>query len=118
MSATDEQLETAAGEASPTELDERLGSANFVKRSSRKIFPDHWSFMLGEIALYSFIILLLTGTFLTLFFKPTMNEVVYDGSYVPLHGRADVRGVRLDAATSPSTSAAACSCGRSTTGRR
>ena len=53
--------------------------------------------MLGEIALYSFIILLLTGTFLTLFFKPSMTEVVYDGSYVPLQRRADVRGLRVDA---------------------
>ncbi len=67
-------------------VDERLGSANFVKRSARKVFPDHWSFMLGEIALYSFIILLLTGTFLSLWFKPSHLEVVYDGSYVPLQG--------------------------------
>ena len=48
-------------------LDERLGSS-FIKKSLNKAFPDHWSFMLGEIALYSFIILLLTGTYLTLFF--------------------------------------------------
>ncbi|MDQ1641520.1 MAG: ubiquinol-cytochrome c reductase cytochrome b subunit, partial [Actinomycetota bacterium] len=68
-------------------VDQRLGSADFVKRSARKVFPDHWSFMLGEIALYSFIILLLTGTFLTLWFKPSQLPVVYDGSYVPLHGR-------------------------------
>ena len=52
----------------------------------RKIFPDHWSFLLGEIALYSFIILLLTGTFLTLFFQPSMTEVVYHGSYTHLDG--------------------------------
>jgi ubiquinol-cytochrome c reductase cytochrome b subunit len=52
----------------------------------RKIFPDHWSFLLGEIALYTFIILLLTGTFLTLFFQPSMTDVVYHGSYVPLRG--------------------------------
>jgi ubiquinol-cytochrome c reductase cytochrome b subunit len=68
------------------EIDERFGSANFVKRSARKVFPDHWSFMLGEIALYSFIILLLTGTFLTLWFKPSQTEVIYNGSYLPLHG--------------------------------
>ena len=52
----------------------------------RKIFPDHWSFLLGEIALYSFIILLLTGTFLTLFFQPSMTDVVYHGSYTKLDG--------------------------------
>ena len=78
-------LEQLAGKAA-NEVDERYGSANFVKRSARKIFPDHWSFMLGEIALYSFIILLLTGTFLTLWFKPSHQEVIYEGAYVPLHG--------------------------------
>ncbi len=78
-------LEQMAGNAA-NEIDERFGSANFVSRSARKIFPDHWSFMLGEIALYSFIILLLSGTFLTLWFKPSMAEVTYEGSYIPLHG--------------------------------
>ena len=67
-------------------VDDRLGSSNFVSRSLRKVFPDHWSFMLGEIALYSFVILLLTGTFLTFFYEPSMAEVVYDGSYAPLRG--------------------------------
>ena len=51
-----------------------------------KVFPDHWSFMLGEIALYSFIVLLLTGTFLALFFDPSMAEITYNGSYTPLRG--------------------------------
>ncbi|TDC49161.1 ubiquinol-cytochrome c reductase cytochrome b subunit [Actinomadura sp. KC345] len=67
-------------------IDERLGSTTFFRRNVKKVFPDHWSFMLGEIALYSFIILLLTGTFLTLWFKPSMIEVVYEGSYAPLQG--------------------------------
>jgi ubiquinol-cytochrome c reductase cytochrome b subunit len=67
-------------------IDERLHSAAFIKRNARKVFPDHWSFLLGEIALYSFIILLLTGTFLSLFFKPSHLEVIYEGSYVPLQG--------------------------------
>ncbi|MFI0349813.1 cytochrome bc complex cytochrome b subunit [Actinomadura sp. 9N407] len=67
-------------------LDDRLGSTTFLKRNMKKVFPDHWSFMLGEIALYSFIILLLTGTFLTLWFQPSMHEVVYDGSYAKLQG--------------------------------
>ncbi|MCU8595571.1 cytochrome b [Streptomyces sp. A13(2022)] len=52
----------------------------------RKSFPEHWSFLLGEIALYSFVVLLLTGVWLTLFFEPSMTEVVYDGSYEPLLG--------------------------------
>jgi quinol---cytochrome-c reductase cytochrome b subunit len=67
-------------------LDDRLGTTTFVKRNVKKVFPDHWSFMLGEIALYSFIVLLLTGTFLTLWFQPSMHPVVYEGSYTKLHG--------------------------------
>ena len=75
-----------AGAGVATYLDERLGSNAGLKRNLRKVFPEHWSFMLGEIALYSFIILLLSGTYLTLWFKPSMSEVVYNGSYEPLRG--------------------------------
>jgi ubiquinol-cytochrome c reductase cytochrome b subunit len=67
-------------------LDERVGGAKGIRKLLRKIFPDHWTFLLGEINLYSFIILLLTGTFLTLWFQPSMTDVIYHGSYVPLHG--------------------------------
>ena len=67
-------------------LDDRFHGADGLKRNLKKVFPDHWSFMLGEIALYSFIILLLTGVFLTLFFNPSMHEVVYRGSYAKLDG--------------------------------
>jgi len=69
-----------------TWADDRLGLATAAKKQVRKVFPDHWSFMLGEIALWSFVILLLTGTFLTLWFKPSMGEVVYNGSYDQLRG--------------------------------
>jgi ubiquinol-cytochrome c reductase cytochrome b subunit len=57
-----------------------------MKKNLRKVFPDHWSFMLGEIALWSFVVLLLTGVFLTLWFDPSMTEIQYDGSYDPLRG--------------------------------
>ncbi|WP_436791919.1 cytochrome bc1 complex cytochrome b subunit [Yinghuangia sp. YIM S10712] len=67
-------------------VDSRLGLYRLGRPYIRKVFPDHWSFMLGEIALYSFVVLLLSGVFLTFFFKPSMQEVVYDGSYVPLQG--------------------------------
>jgi ubiquinol-cytochrome c reductase cytochrome b subunit len=67
--------------------DERVGGARVVKSFARKIFPDHWSFMLGEVALYSFIILLLTGVFLSLFFVPSVGETTYNGSYAPLAGQ-------------------------------
>jgi ubiquinol-cytochrome c reductase cytochrome b subunit len=67
-------------------LDERIGASKLVKGTARKIFPDHWSFMLGEIALYSFIILLLTGTFLTFFYIPSTGVTTYTGSYTTLQG--------------------------------
>ena len=108
----------AAGAGRGNFLDERRRREQGASSSSfRKIFPDHWSFMLGEVALYSFIILLLTGTFLTFFFVPSVAQTTYNGSYPrsaasecprPTPRRCDCR----------STSAAACSCARSTTGRR
>jgi len=67
-------------------LDERVGAAGVARGLIRKVFPDHWSFMLGEIALYSFIVLLLSGTFLTFWFQPSMQEITYTGSYTPLYG--------------------------------
>jgi ubiquinol-cytochrome c reductase cytochrome b subunit len=67
-------------------IDDRLQISTPLRRLLNKVFPDHWSFLLGEIALFSFIILLLTGTFLTLFFDPSMQETVYNGSYTALRG--------------------------------
>ncbi len=66
--------------------DERVGASKGMNFLLKKVFPDHWSFMLGEIAMYSMIICLITGTFLTFWFVPSMGHVVYDGSYVPLQG--------------------------------
>ncbi|MFS3129689.1 cytochrome b [Nocardioides sp. Bht2] len=66
--------------------DERLGLATAAKKNLRKVFPDHWSFMLGEIALWSFVVLLITGVFLTLWFRPSMAEVQYFGTYEQLRG--------------------------------
>ncbi len=79
-------LTTKVGGATIDYVDKRTGILGPAKANFRKLFPDHWSFMLGEIVLYSFIVLLLTGTYLTFFFKPSMAEVVYNGSYVPLKG--------------------------------
>ncbi|HVN21855.1 MAG TPA: cytochrome bc complex cytochrome b subunit, partial [Dongiaceae bacterium] len=67
-------------------LDTRLRLAKFVKHAMDHVFPDHWSFMLGEIALYSFVILVMTGTFLAMFFNSSSAETVYHGSYYPLYG--------------------------------
>jgi ubiquinol-cytochrome c reductase cytochrome b subunit len=67
-------------------LDDRFGGARGARTLMRKVFPDHWTFMLGEVALWSFVILLLTGTYLALFFQPSMAPVVYHGSYAKLDG--------------------------------
>ena len=67
-------------------VDDRTGAAKGVGYLMKKVFPDHWSFMLGEIAMYSMIIALISGAFLTLWFVPSMGHTVYDGSYAPLRG--------------------------------
>jgi ubiquinol-cytochrome c reductase cytochrome b subunit len=67
-------------------LDERLDATSFIQRNLRKVFPDHWSFMLGEIALYSFVLLILTGTFLAFFYVASPNLVTYRGPYEALRG--------------------------------
>ncbi|ADK29216.1 cytochrome b [Corynebacterium pseudotuberculosis] len=67
-------------------IDSRYTAAAGIRRQINKVFPTHWSFMLGEIALYSFVILLLTGVYLTLFFDPSITKVIYEGAYLPLNG--------------------------------
>jgi len=67
-------------------VDDRLGPAKGINYLMKKVFPDHWSFMLGEIAMYSMIVCLLTGVFLTFWFIPSAGHTTYDGSYVPLQG--------------------------------
>ncbi|MFM9378178.1 cytochrome b [Gordonia sp. VNK21] len=68
------------------EVDSRYHLAAGVRRQINKVFPTHWSFLLGELALYSFIVLLLSGVYLTLFFDPSMAHVTYEGAYQPLNG--------------------------------
>lgn len=67
-------------------LDERLGSQHFLKDALGHIFPDNWSFMLGEMAMYCFILLVISGVYLALFFVPSDSIVVYHGPYMPMHG--------------------------------
>jgi ubiquinol-cytochrome c reductase cytochrome b subunit len=66
--------------------DERLHPAGGLRKQMNKVFPTHWSFLLGEIALYSFIVLVLSGTYLALFFDPSMQEVEYEGTFTNLRG--------------------------------
>ena len=67
-------------------VDERVGGAKFARTALNKVFPDHWSFMIGELSLYCFVTLLLTGTYLTFFFDPSSEKTTYHGSYAPLKG--------------------------------
>ena len=67
-------------------MDERTGIAKGAAYMMKKVFPDHWSFMLGEVAMYSMIICLLTGVFLSFWFVPSAGQIPYNGSYVPLQG--------------------------------
>ncbi len=69
-------------------VDERLGAARGLRWLMDYVFPDHWSFLLGEIALYSFVVLIATGTFLALFFNPDTTQVVYHGAYRALDGQS------------------------------
>ncbi|WP_370972313.1 cytochrome bc complex cytochrome b subunit [Amycolatopsis sp. cg9] len=78
-------VERHVGEAADN-ADQRYHAAKGLRHQMNKVFPTHWSFLLGEIALYSFIILLLTGVYLTLFFDPSMQEVVYQGSFKNMQG--------------------------------
>lgn len=77
---------TSPAAATADYLDQRTGIGGAVKEFARKVFPDHWSFLLGEIALYSFVTLLISGTFLTMFFVPSMTEVTYHGPWASLQG--------------------------------
>jgi ubiquinol-cytochrome c reductase cytochrome b subunit len=74
------------GRATVDWLDRRVGAGRLLRRAMRYVFPDHWSFLLGEIALYSFLVLVGTGTYLALFFESSTAETVYTGSYAPLRG--------------------------------
>jgi ubiquinol-cytochrome c reductase cytochrome b subunit len=67
-------------------FDERLGAASFARSALNKVFPDNWTFMFGEIAMYSFLILILTGVYLTFFFVPSSRDALYTGSYAPFRG--------------------------------
>jgi ubiquinol-cytochrome c reductase cytochrome b subunit len=69
-------------------VDDRLGSSRWLRLAMDKIFPDHWSFMVGEIAMYCFLILLVTGVYLALFYTPSSALVVYHGPYKPLDGQS------------------------------
>jgi ubiquinol-cytochrome c reductase cytochrome b subunit len=97
-------------------LDSRVGAAGFARKALDKVFPDHWSFLIGEIAMWSFVIVLVTGTWLTFFYEPSIEEVVYRGSYEPLQGvevsRAYASALDISFDTRPGWSCARCTTGQ------
>jgi ubiquinol-cytochrome c reductase cytochrome b subunit len=68
-------------------IDERTAAAPMLRKTLRYLFPDNWSFLLGEVALYCFIVLIATGVYLALFFDPSTAKTVYHGPYNELQGR-------------------------------
>ncbi len=70
-----------------TNLDERLQLRSPGRKVANKVFPHNWSFLLGEVALISFTILVATGIFLTMFYRPSTDPVAYTGSSVLFQGR-------------------------------
>ena len=64
----------------------RVGARSVTGKVLRKVFPNHFSFLWGEVALYSFVVLVGTGTYLALFFEGAQTQVTYTGSYAPLQG--------------------------------
>ncbi len=65
---------------------DRLGANSLTSKMLRKVFPNHFSFLWGEVALYCFVVLLITGTYLTFFFEGSQQRLIYHGSYRPLQG--------------------------------
>ena len=96
--------------------EQRLGGAPMFKWMLRYVFPDHWTFLIGEIALYSFLVLIGTGVFLAVYYVPSDHQVVYHGTYALLRDQEMPEAYR-SVVTCASASPPACCCARSITGR-
>ncbi|GMT47616.1 MAG: menaquinol-cytochrome c reductase cytochrome b subunit [bacterium] len=64
-------------------FDERLELGKFKDKFLSKTFPTHPTFLLGEIALFSFITLVITGIFLGFLYEPSTKLVSLFGAMVP-----------------------------------
>src|ERR1044072_2266318 len=88
--SADETGRQGRGAVERFERAQRLGTTTFARRVLRRVFPDHWSFLLGEIALFCLVVLVVTGVFLTFFYTPDTRAVVYQGPYAPLRGEQEI----------------------------
>lgn len=64
-------------------LDERLHVERLYQKYLRKAFPVHSTFFLGEIALFAFGVLVLTGIYLAFLYEPSIAEVEIEGNRLP-----------------------------------
>ena len=75
--------QTADAEVGRTQ---RFRLATAVRQRFDQVFPTHWSSLLAQVAVGSFIVLVLSGIYLEFFFDPSMADTVYNGPYENLHG--------------------------------
>jgi cytochrome b-561 len=64
-------------------LDERLALDRFRAKYLGKPFPVHATFFLGEIALFCFVVLVITGVYLALAYEPSAQLVAVEGGRLP-----------------------------------
>jgi ubiquinol-cytochrome c reductase cytochrome b subunit len=67
-------------------LDSRTGAGGAARVAMAKVFPDHWSFLIGEVALFCLVVLVATGVFLTFFYTADARTTTYSGPFQPLDG--------------------------------
>src|SRR5215218_207353 len=64
-------------------VDERLNIGALYRKYGRKAFPVHSTFFFGEMALFAFVILIATGTYLAFIYVPSNAEVTVNGETMP-----------------------------------
>ena len=62
------------------------GGKGILMRLYRRSRADRWSSLFGQVAVYSFVVTAITGVFLLFYYKPSMSQVTYHGSYRKLDG--------------------------------
>src|SRR5262245_37461762 len=65
-------------------LNKRLDLDALYQKYGLKAFPVHSSFFLGEMALFAFVILVLTGIYLGFIYVPSNVEITVEGQTYPM----------------------------------